>query len=43
MMVLVLLVALFFFIHYFFASLSAHTSAVLPSCWGSVSKIFPLT
>ncbi|RPJ64414.1 MAG: anion permease, partial [Acidobacteria bacterium] len=25
-----LLVALFFFIHYFFASLSAHTAAVLP-------------
>ncbi len=29
-MAMALLVALFFFIHYFFASLSAHTAAVLP-------------
>jgi len=29
-MAMVLLVVLFFFIHYFFASLSAHTAAVLP-------------
>ena len=29
-MAMALLVALFFFIHYFFASLSAHTTAVLP-------------
>jgi anion transporter len=29
-MAMMLLVALFFFIHYFFASLSAHTAAVLP-------------
>jgi citrate:succinate antiporter/L-tartrate/succinate antiporter len=30
LMAMGLLVALFFFIHYFFASLSAHTAAVLP-------------
>jgi citrate:succinate antiporter/L-tartrate/succinate antiporter len=40
-MVLVLLVALFFFIHYFFASLSAHTSAVLPLVLGVGIKLLP--
>ncbi|MBI5032457.1 MAG: DASS family sodium-coupled anion symporter [Chloroflexi bacterium] len=40
-MVMVLLVALFFFIHYFFASLSAHTSAVLPLVLGVGMKLLP--
>ena len=40
-MVMVLLVALFFFIHYFFASLSAHTSAVLPLVLGVGVKLLP--
>jgi len=41
MLVLALLVALFFFIHYFFASLSAHTSAVLPLVLGVGIKLLP--
>ncbi len=36
-----LLVALFFFIHYFFASLSAHTSAVLPLVLGVGVALLP--
>lgn len=40
-MVMVLLVALFFFIHYFFASLSAHTNAVLPLVLGVGIKLLP--
>lgn len=40
-MVMVFLVALFFFIHYFFASLSAHTSAVLPLVLGVGLKLLP--
>lgn len=41
MMIMALLVALFFFIHYFFASLSAHTSAVLPLVLGVGIKLLP--
>lgn len=41
MMIMVFLVALFFFIHYFFASLSAHTSAVLPLVLGVGIKLLP--
>jgi citrate:succinate antiporter/L-tartrate/succinate antiporter len=40
-MILVILVLLFFFIHYFFASLSAHTSAVLPLVLGVGVKLLP--
>ncbi len=43
MFILVFLVALFFFIHYFFASLSAHTSAVLPLVLGVGLKLLPPT
>ncbi len=42
-MIMVFLVALFFFIHYFFASLSAHTSAVLPLVLGVGLKLLPTT
>jgi citrate:succinate antiporter/L-tartrate/succinate antiporter len=41
--VLVLLVALFYFIHYFFASLTAHTAAVLPLVLGVGVKLLPAT
>ncbi len=43
MMILVILVVLFFFIHYFFASLSAHTSAVLPLILGVGVALLPAT
>lgn len=42
-MILVILVLLFFFIHYFFASLSAHTSAVLPLVLGVGVALLPAT
>lgn len=41
--VLVLLVALFYFIHYFFASLTAHTAAVLPLVLGVGVTLLPAT
>jgi citrate:succinate antiporter/L-tartrate/succinate antiporter len=40
---MVLLVALFYFIHYFFASLTAHTTAVLPLVLGVGVKLLPAT
>jgi citrate:succinate antiporter/L-tartrate/succinate antiporter len=40
-MVIVLLVLLFFFIHYFFASLTAHTNAVLPLVLGVGVALLP--
>ncbi len=40
-MVIVLLVLLFFFIHYFFASLTAHTNAVLPLVLGVGVVLLP--
>jgi anion transporter len=43
MMAMVLLVALFYFIHYFFASLTAHTTAVLPLVLGVGVKLLPAT
>ncbi|MCL5951913.1 MAG: anion permease [Chloroflexi bacterium] len=39
--IMVLLVALFYFIHYFFASLTAHTTAVLPLVLGVGVKLLP--
>lgn len=42
-LIMAFLVALFFFIHYFFASLSAHTSAVLPLVLGVGIKLLPAT
>jgi anion transporter len=41
-MIIVLLVALFFFIHYFFASLTAHTNAVLPLVLGVGVALLPV-
>ncbi len=41
MVAMVLLVALFYFIHYFFASLTAHTTAVLPLVLGVGVKLLP--
>ncbi len=43
LVVLVVLVALFYFIHYFFASLTAHTTAVLPLVLGVGLKLLPAT
>jgi citrate:succinate antiporter/L-tartrate/succinate antiporter len=43
MVAMVLLVALFYFIHYFFASLTAHTTAVLPLVLGVGVKLLPAT
>ena len=40
-MIVVLLVVLFFFIHYFFASLTAHTNAVLPLVLGVGVALLP--
>lgn len=40
---MVLLVALFYFIHYFFASLTAHTTAVLPLVLGVGIQLLPAT
>ena len=42
-MVMILLVVLFFFIHYFFASLTAHTNAVLPLVLAVGIKLLPAT
>jgi citrate:succinate antiporter/L-tartrate/succinate antiporter len=42
-LIMVILVALFFVIHYFFASLSAHTSAVLPLVLGVGVALLPAT
>ncbi len=41
MVAMVFLVALFYFIHYFFASLTAHTTAVLPLVLGVGVKLLP--